>query len=151
MEREIEPKLQPAYASNTETIREQATGHSWDAQELAVKSDPIKDPGQGNAVILRHYFIHVSPAQLIRPSKHELFEGHKQKIELNLWADGLQPMEERAIEVHSLSGAKKLSKILYTEMVKNNATHVIQVLCQQKIGVRGRPTHLLNETPTKLT
>lgn len=108
----------------------------WNANEVQTEAVKIDDPMQGDRVVLRHFFFSapVWRGGFRKPNKMDLVNENKKLIEVNLWVDGLRPVNDRLIECHTRRGVRKLSKILYTEMVKNNADFVIQVLCEPAKG-----------------
>lgn len=115
----------------------------WNAQEIETDSVPIIDPGQGSAVVLRHFFFKATPAPN-KPTKQQLFSQFRGLIEATLWGDGLVPRYDRNVEVHTRNGAKKVSKTLYNALVKNKADFVIMCLAEPRHGVQ------LHETPVIL-
>lgn len=118
-------------------------GQSWNGTEIETEAVKIEDPGTGGEVILRHFFFSAKPRNPgdPKPTKMQLFSEAKKLIELALWGDGLVPMEERHVEVHTKGYLKKLSKTLYAEMLKNRADYVIMVPARPRKGV------FVNERP----
>lgn len=116
----------------------------WNANEIETEAVKVEDPGEGVAVILRHYFFKKLPTVkgFREPTKAQLFAHYKKLIEANLWGDGLVPREDKKIEIHSRHKVKGISKALFVEMVKNNADFVIMLLAEPRKGV------LLDHTPT---
>ncbi len=118
-------------------------GQNWNGTEIETESVAIHDPGTGGEVILRHFFFSAKPREQgsPKPTKQQLFSEAKQMIEMALWGDGLVPMEERHVEVHTRGYLKKISPALYTEMLKHRADYVIMVPARPRKGV------LVNERP----
>lgn len=68
----------------------------WYGQELEVKSDPLIDYKNEGAVILRFFYFKANAEIMKRdkPTKQMIFNNHAKQIELMLWSDGLEPMQE---------------------------------------------------------
>lgn len=105
----------------------------WEAHQAQTEGFPIIDPGVGKETVLRFFFFKAMPG--IKATRHEIFSQFKRMIEMNLWGDGLIPRDEKAIEFHTKSSAKKVSKSLYQKMKQENADYVILVLAQPRAGV----------------
>lgn len=121
--------------------------YAWnDISQIETASKPIHDPGEGKAVLLRHFFFKAfpTPPGQRKPTKAELFGQFKNVIFTNLWADGLKPREDAPIEIHSRRKVKTLSKQLYAKMVEENADFVILCLAEPQRGI------MLNEKPQTL-
>jgi hypothetical protein len=112
----------------------------WNAQEAETEKIKIFDPGVGQENVLRHFFFKKSPmlARLPRPSKLDIVNQNRRLIETTLWADGLIIRYDKPLEVHTLKNAKKISKALYQEMLKNRADFVILCLAVPRAGVTVR-------------
>lgn len=113
---------------------------TWSANQIETEAVRIEDPGQGEAVVLRHFFFKAKPAPT-KPTKQQLFSEYKMLIETTLWGDGLEPIPEAKVEVHTSNGAKKVSRALYKKMREVKADFVILVLCRARKGV------MINERP----
>ncbi len=116
----------------------------WNANQIETESIRVQDPGVGVATVLRHFFFKRAPmsARLPRPSKLDILNQNKRLIETTLWADGLIIREDKPLEVQTLKSARKISKTLFAEMVKNNADFVILVLAVPRLGVSVRESPL---------
>lgn len=119
----------------------------WNANEVETEAVKVEDPGEGVAVVLRHFFFKKipTPPGFREPTKAQLFAHYKKLIETNLWGDGLKPMEDKPIEIYSRKRAKTASKVLLSEMIKNNADFVIMLLATPRKGI------LLDQAPTIAT
>lgn len=117
----------------------------WYGHEIQTDAVKIEDPGEGDAVVIRHFFFKAPPGfgKTIRPSKQQIFAEFKHLIATQLWADGLQPREDLHIEVHTRSYLKKVSKTIYQTMLKNGSDFVIMVPAEARKGV------LLHEKPLR--
>src|SRR5258708_3755180 len=122
-------------------------GAKWDdISQAETVSKPLIDPGEGEPVVLRHFFFKsaIVPPGHKKPTKAQIFGQFKNLVFTNLWADGLKPREDAPVEVHSRREIKTLSKQLFAEMVGNGSDIVIQVLAERQKGVMmlDRPTIL---------
>lgn len=107
----------------------------WGAQQIEAHSDPLQDSGTGQGVVVRNFFFK-SPSKkagVVRPSKQQIIEGHKHIMGTMLWADGLQPLEDKAVRLYSRKEVK--SGLLKQKMAKEGADFVIMVLASPKQGV----------------
>lgn len=103
----------------------------WEAQQMEVHSDVIKDPGKGDPLLLRTFEFKLNPnlpKELVF-SKQDLFNYHQKQIEVLLWGDGLQAVNEI-----------KKPKV---QISKTQKKYRIFVLC--------KPVQTLLETPTIIT
>lgn len=116
---------------------------TYNATQIETEGVKIEDPGTGGEVVLRHFFFKAMPRPQgsPKPTKIQLFSEAKDFIGVQLWGDGLEPLEERHIEVHTRGYLKKVSKTLFAEMLKNNTDYVIMVPAKPRRGV------LVNERP----
>jgi hypothetical protein len=127
----------------SETIEVVDGQDTYTAQQIETETVRVEDPGEGPPIVLRHFFFAAKPAPN-KPTKQQLVTEFKHLIETTLWSDGLEPIQEARVEVHTRGYIRKTSKALYTKMVQEHADFVIIVMCRPKKGV------FLNETPTKL-
>lgn len=105
--------------------------HKWEGQELEVKSDPLIDPGSGQAVIIRVFEFEGNAETLkrMKPTKQELFNSHIGQIKIMLWGDGLETFE--GVEPKIVT-SKKSDK------------YRIAIACKPRMGVS------VSETPQTL-
>ncbi len=118
---------------------------NWGVQQLEAHADPINDPGLGQGVVVRNFFFKSPPRQQgqTRPSKQDIIAGHKHIMGTMLWADGLVPLEDKAVRLYSKKEVK--SGMLKAKMLKEGADFVIMVLASPRSGVA------LAEKPQLLT
>lgn len=93
----------------------------WYGQQVETNSDPLVDKGIGEAIILRSFKFKANPENLKRdkPSKQQLFNNHADQMRLQLWGDGLEPINVDPRIVIS----------------KNKEEYMIFVACKPKAGV----------------
>lgn len=129
----------------TDAVNAPVKDIKWGAHQIETQSDPLQDPGLGQGVVVRNFFFKSPPkiAGMIRPSKQQIIEGHKHIMGTMLWADGLQPLEDKAVRLYSRKEVK--SGMLKSKMTQEGADFVIMVLASPKGGV------VLADTPQLLT
>lgn len=83
---------------HTQTLDGIDNGVHYDVKKGEVHSDVHleDDEGFGKTIVVRSYDFQANPQAFKErtPSKQELFDAHAKQIEVQLWADGLQPMPE---------------------------------------------------------
>jgi hypothetical protein len=128
------------------TINQTIDQNYNDISKVETEQVPIIDPGVGDAIVLRNFFFKAIPVPkgTPRPTKAQLFGQFQNMIFTQLWADGLRPIEERKVEIHTKAELKSLSKTLWAECIKSGADFVIMVMAAPRKGVR------LDERPLKL-
>lgn len=127
----------------SKTVQAEVNGATYDANQIETEAVRIEDPGEGDAVVLRHFFFKAIPRPGPKPTKQEIFDEHKQQITTMLWGDGLRPREDLRLEVHTRNYLKKVSPSLYAMMGKNHTDFVVVVPCEAQKGV------LLHEKPLR--
>lgn len=111
-------------------------GDKWIAQEAEVKSDALIDNGSGRPIILRSFQFGLPtgiPNDSI-PSSQEIIKFHWKKLEVFLWKDGLEMIEEPRVVFDT----------------KNKLKFTIFTTCQAKKGTvfsyKDTPNLLQNAT-----
>ena len=123
---------------------------AWSGHQIETDAVAIHDPGEGDVVFIRHFFFAAKPAPT-KPTKQQLFAESKNLIATQLWADGLEPIDDMRIEVHTRGYLKKISPTLYKKMFKEKSDYVIMVPCRPKKGflLHEKPLRAwTNKTPT---
>ena len=73
---------------------------TWEAQELeSEKSQPLADDGSGQPVILRRFQFQFPPDIPKKPTKKELLAFHKDRLNIFLWKDELEMIQEPKVRM----------------------------------------------------
>lgn len=76
---------------------------NYDVKKGEVHSDTHleDDEGFGKTIVIRSFDFKANPVAFKQytPSKQELFNAHAKQIEIQLYADGLQPMDDVKVQV----------------------------------------------------
>lgn len=117
---------------------------NWQAHQVETKSDPIRDPGTGQALIVRNFFFKAPPREKGKPtpSKREIIESQKHYMGMTLYGDGLSPLEDKAVKLYTKKELK--SGILKSKLIQEGADFVIVVVAtpRQGVAVAERPNIL---------
>lgn len=74
---------------------------TWEAQEMnAEVSQPLADDGSGRPVILRRFQFKFPPNLPQKPTKKEILEFHKDKLNIFLWKDELELVQIPKVRVN---------------------------------------------------
>lgn len=75
---------------------------AWEAQEMnAEVSTPLVDDGSGKPVILRRFQFQFPPNLPHKPTKKQILEYHKDKLNIFLWKDELELVQTPKVRVHT--------------------------------------------------
>lgn len=121
-------------------------GFDYGVTDASIEPILMKDPGEGDQRVIRHFFFKANPSQK-HGSKQDIVRSFQRLIEVSLWGDGLQPVFDQPMELHNRKSVKKISKVLYQALVNSGADFVIQVLAEKRRGVIWSHT---NPEPSKL-
>ncbi len=98
----------------------------WHVGSGEVKSDPIIDPGTGQAIIIRNFEFKMNPDAKDLPSidKQMLFNIHARQITHSLWGDGLVPFD--AVPPRVIIDEKKGCYYIFVPCVAKTGVTIIE-------------------------
>lgn len=83
------------YGEASQQFEVHKDGQVYEGREVAVKGEPLIDPGQGDRRYLRCFMFGKNPEYKGRKlSNQEIFNWHWRELSKWLWGDGLVPVEE---------------------------------------------------------
>lgn len=94
-------------------------GQTYEGREVAVKGEPLVDPGTGKKLYIRNFIFSKNPAYQGRKlTNQEIFNFHWREVSRWLWGDGLRPFD-----------------VVEPKVTHTGNKYIITIVCEPRFGI----------------